>query len=64
VSWHCLGNVYASQKQMDRAIEYHTKSLEIKKRHLGPDDAQISYTLGMLAGDYIEKRDYAKALEL
>jgi tetratricopeptide (TPR) repeat protein len=40
------------------------KSLEIKKRLLGDEHEEVSYSLGMLAADYFFEEDNEKAFEL
>jgi tetratricopeptide (TPR) repeat protein len=54
-SWHCLGNAAAACGFYEDAKELHGKALDMKVRHLGPNHVQVSFSLGMLATDHIDK---------
>jgi hypothetical protein len=36
----------------------------MKKRHLGEEHVQVSFSLGMLATDFIDKREFDQALDI
>lgn len=59
-----MGNAAAAFGRYDLAKELHMKALDMKKRHLGEEHVQVSFSIGMLATDFIDKHEFEKALEL
>jgi tetratricopeptide (TPR) repeat protein len=63
-SWHCMGNAAAACGRYEEARELHNRAIDMKRRHLGHDHVQVSYSLGMLATDHIDKMDFVSAIEI
>ncbi|WP_298548621.1 CHAT domain-containing protein [uncultured Aquimarina sp.] len=57
-----LGFISYSKGEYDKAIEYHKKSLSIKKRHK-KKNSNLSYSLNEIGRIYIAKKQHTKALE-
>lgn len=58
-----LANTYRKQQDIDGALVYYQKSLELKKKHSPTDKLYIAHTLNNIATIYDQKKEYDKALE-
>ncbi|WP_299259731.1 tetratricopeptide repeat protein [uncultured Aquimarina sp.] len=57
-----LGFISYAKGEYDKSIEYHKKSLSIKKRHK-KKNSNLSYSLNEIGRIYIAKKQHTKALE-
>lgn len=59
-----LGYIYNSKGRYDSALIYLDQAIEIRAKHLKPDEIETSHTLFNLAASYEGKSQLGKALEL
>jgi tetratricopeptide (TPR) repeat protein len=60
---HNVGDVYDSQGQYDKAIEYYEKSLVIRLKAFGPDHPDVGASYNNLGVAYDSQGQYDKAVE-
>jgi tetratricopeptide (TPR) repeat protein len=63
VCYRNLGNVAYLKKEYDKSLEYHSKSLEIKKHFLKPTDPSIADSYNCLGIVYFDKKEYKQAID-
>jgi tetratricopeptide (TPR) repeat protein len=63
ICYHNLGNVAYLKKDYDKSLEYHLKSLEIKKCLLKTDDSSLADSYNCLGIIYFDKNNYKQAID-
>jgi tetratricopeptide (TPR) repeat protein len=58
-----IGTVFWNKRDYENALVNYNKSLQIRKRVLGPDSIQVATTLNNIGLFYDKNCDYEKALE-
>jgi len=62
--YHALGNLASNRDDYDTSLEWHEKSLDIKKNTLSEYDPSLAYSYNSIAAVYHQIGDYQHALEL
>ncbi len=62
--YHALGNLASSQDDYKTSLEWHEKSLDMKKNTLSESDPSLAYSYNSIGAVYHQKGDYDRALEL
>ena len=63
-SYGGIGNVYNSQGQYERALEYYQKSLEIRIRVFGSDHPDVAVSYENLAAVYQTQGNHVQTKEM
>ena len=63
-SFHYMGNLALAQRRAEEAVEWHEKAAQMRSDTLGADSVEVSYSIGMLAADYLELKNLEKAYDL
>ena len=58
-----IGQVYYSQGDYTKALEYYFKALDIKEKVLGKEHPSTATSYNNIGGGYYSQGDYTKALE-
>ena len=61
-SYNNLGTAYASKKDMEKAIDCHRKSLEIKLAKLGESHPSVAMTYNNIGNAYADRKEYDRAI--
>ena len=61
--YHLLGNIALDKGDYDSSLEYHLKSLEIKRQTLSASDASLAYSHNSIGIIHWKKGEHKRALE-
>ncbi len=60
-SYNNLGVIYTDMNDLNKALEYHLKALDLREKHL--DEADVAFSCSNISLVYRDMGDYDKALE-
>ena len=63
IAYHQIANVYDRQGEEKKALEYYSKSLEIRKSLHGKNDDDVVHSFNNMGNVYFRQGEYAKALK-